>query len=119
MTFIKNNNIKMKIFKEKANVAIICSFNFFDRESILRYLIVNFLLSVKLFLYNIMNKKKLSKIKEKKFLLKLMHGGRSYGHKSLLLSLLRGLNNLKIKYTCNKITKHTRYVLLLWADKIE
>ena len=39
------------------------------------------------------------------------------GHKSLAMSLFRGFRDLKIPYLYNKITKHTKYVILLWVDK--
>lgn len=112
-----NKDIYIDRSSKPAEFAIIGSFNFWNRENLLKFYIVNFLLNIKFYIYSFINKEKLSKIKKRKEVLKLTHGCKIYGHEALLLSLLRGLNNLKVKYTYNKITKHTKNVILLWADK--
>lgn len=40
-----------------------------------------------------------------------------YGHKALNFSLLRGFKKLNIPFLYNRVTKNTKYVILLWVDK--
>lgn len=100
----------------KAEYAIITDFNakikiYFYYFKIIRY-----------FLYMIINRlfnNKKKYLYYKYFLNDYIKskGHRIISHSSLLKSLLRGFYNLKIKYTYNKITPDTKYLILLWIDR--
>lgn len=101
---------------EKADISIIADIKSVNIKKTKKYLKI-FQYSLKKIYYTlIFNKKK--KLKYKK-LLKQLLCNKYYlvGHEALQLSLHRGFESLKIPYDFNKITEHTKYLILLWIDE--
>lgn len=46
-------------------------------------------------------------------------GGNLYGHRSLNLGMIRGFKRLGIPFLWNRVTKHTKCVILLWCRERE
>ena len=101
---------------KKAEYAIITSFRFKDSNFMWRF--HNLWLMFKIKIRIILRFYRVDKVKKYKRKIQDLQAT-SYkiiGHPSLLLSLFRGFDKLHIPFTYNQITRHTRYIILCWAD---
>lgn len=104
----------------KAEYAIITSFKKEDKdEQKFLYLCKLLRAFVKAKLYKLINNKKYTKYSLLYNFLKNSRGHKILGHPTTLLNLFASFEKVKIPYTYNKITKYTKYLLVLWTDKEE
>ncbi len=100
----------------QAQWALITSFKLKNRPRISYKIAHGLLIRIKLLMYFFINKQKYKKWSNKLQQFKLSGGIKLIGHEGVLLALIRGFKALNIPFTYNKITKQTKYVILLWAD---
>lgn len=103
--------------KNRIEYSIITSFKKEDRDNIFCYYYKLLKTIIKLFLYSIsFNQKKIKKYKIR-LNYELKYGKHKIiGHQAVLMSLFRGFQKLNINYEYNRITKHTKNVIILWCD---
>lgn len=100
----------------KAEYAIITSFKFKDNSFVWNMQKLWAILGIKIrIILRFYRADKVKKYQRKLQDLKANHL-KIIGHPSLLLSLFRGFDKLRIPFTYNQITHHTKYIILCWAD---
>lgn len=100
----------------KAEYAIITSFRFKDNNFVWYLYRVWKIFEIRI--HSILRFYRTDKVKKYQRKLQDLRTNRFkiIGHPSLLLSLFRGFDKLHIPFTYNKITSHTKYIILCWAD---
>lgn len=106
---------------KKTEYAIITSFKKEDRDlSFFSYYYSLSRFFIKTLLYKLLNnKEKYIKYHLCFDELKNSKGHKIIGHPTTLLNLFASFKKTKTPYTYNKITKYTKYLLVLWTDKEE
>ncbi len=101
---------------QKKEFAIVTSLNKKDRDSFFRFYLSLIFYTVKYTFYMlIFDKRGLAKYKTKFIFAFQSKQHKVIGHRAVVLSLIRGFDELKIPYTYNKITKDTKYIVLAWT----